>query len=75
MTDKDTFITVGFGEWIDGKVKQKGTFAKMARGEMVRFLAENQIQDVELLKEFQALGVSYKEELSNDTTYIFIKEK
>lgn len=75
VTDKDTFITVGFGEWIDGKVKQKGTFAKMARGEMVRFLAENQIQDVELLKEFQALGVSYKEELSNDTTYIFIKEK
>ena len=39
LKPEDTFITCIFGEWKDGKVIQKGTQAKMARGEMVRFLA------------------------------------
>ncbi len=39
----DRFLTCVFGELKDGKVIQKGTMAKMARGEMVRYMAGRQI--------------------------------
>lgn len=32
LTEDISFITCVFGELIDGRVKQKGTLAKMARG-------------------------------------------
>ena len=73
LHDEDQMITLIFGEEIDGKIKQKGTFAKMARGEMVRYLAENNIQNKEDIKAFNELGYRYSEEHSNDHQYIFIK--
>lgn len=62
-----------FGELIDGKVVEKGTLAKMARGEMIRFMAENNIEHVEDIKKFNRLYYVYKEELSDDNNYVFIK--
>lgn len=70
---EDRFITCVFGEWSGGKVVQKGTYAKMARGEMVRFMAENNIEEPEDIKEFHTLGYEYVEELSNGTQYVFVK--
>ena len=72
LAPEDRYLTIVFGELSDGKVKQKGTLAKMARGEMVRFLAENQIEDTEKIKDFQMLGLSYCEELSNEKKLCFI---
>ena len=37
---------MGFGEHIGGKTVEKGTMCKMARGEMVRYLAENGAEQV-----------------------------
>ena len=54
-----------------GKLVQKGTYAKMARGEMVRFMAEKQIKDPQKIKAFKRLGYIFREELSSDTEYIF----
>ena len=68
-------IEVVFGEIIEGKVIEKGTLAKMARGEMVRFLAQHEINDVEKVKEFSGLGYIYCEELSQKQKLVFIKEK
>ena len=68
------FVTCIFGEEIDGKVVQKGTLAKMARGEMVRFLAENEIDSLEGVKNFHGLGYEFSEELSGEKEYIFIKK-
>lgn len=62
-----------FGEIIDGKVKQKGTLAKMARGEMVRYMAENQIDDLEQIKQFDRLDYSFRPDLSNPAQFIFVK--
>lgn len=73
LQPKDRFITIEFGEFIDGKVKQKATFAKMARGEMVRFMAENQIKDLEQLKEFSISGYAYVESLSSHSKMVFIR--
>lgn len=69
----DVFLTCVFGELEDGKVKQKGTYAKMARGEMVRYLAENQVEDMEEIKNFDRLGYRFDEGLSSDREYIFLK--
>lgn len=68
-----SFLTCIFGEREKGRIIQKGTHVKMARGEMVRFMAEHQIDDIEKIKKFNRLGYRYIEELSNRTTYVFLK--
>ena len=69
----DRFLTCVFGEWNDGKVKQKGTLAKMARGEMVRYMAEHNISDLKEIRWFDRLGYKFSEELSTEEQYIFLK--
>lgn len=71
----DKYITCTFGEWKNGKIIQKGTLAKMARGEMVRFLAAEGICEPEDVKEFRGLGFSYQKELSTEENYVFLKEE
>lgn len=72
ITPKDRFITIEFGELVEGKVKQKGTISKMARGNMVRFMAENNISDLNGIKDFKELGFAYSKELSSSSKYIFL---
>lgn len=72
LEPEDRFVTVEFGELQDGKVRQKGTFAKMARGEMVRFMAEHHIEELDAIKEFQELGLSFAEKYSDENKYIFL---
>lgn len=73
LTEDTQVIECVFGEIIDGKVKQKGTLAKMARGEMVRFMAENQIKDLEQIKKFDRLDYSFRPDLSDSDNIIFVK--
>lgn len=68
-----TFLTCVFGELIDGKVVEKGTFAKMARGEMVRYLAERQVKELEEVRDFDRMGYQFCKERSDEETYVFIK--
>lgn len=67
------FVTVDFGELAGGKVKQKGTVAKMARGDMVRFLAEGNIADLEGVKSYDGFGFRFSQELSGENRLVFIK--
>ena len=69
----DRFVTCIFGEYKDNKVKVKATEAKMARGEMVRYMAQNRIRQPEDIKNFDCLGYRYSKELSLEDTFIFIK--
>lgn len=69
----DIYITCIFGEKVRDRVIQKGTPAKMARGEMVRFMAENDIEAPEQLKAFNRLGYCFEEEMSSEAEYVFIK--
>ena len=73
LTENDTYITCVFGEIVNGKVVQKGTYAKMARGEMVRFMAEYRVEKPEEIKAFDRLNYAFSEELSSETEYVFIK--
>ena len=65
-------ITCVFGQRKQGKVVEKGTLCKMARGEMVRFLAEEQIQDPEQIQGFSGLGYRYSPEFSRPEKYVFL---
>ena len=56
------------------KLVEKGTLCKMARGEMVRFLAEQQAGSPEELKRFDRLGFRYAPEQSEENRFVFIKD-
>lgn len=67
-------ISCVFGQENDGKIIEKGTLCKMARGEMVRYMAENRIDKPEQLKHFERLNFRFAPELSNELKYVYIKE-
>ncbi|OON85630.1 hypothetical protein BXO88_11105 [Oribacterium sp. C9] len=73
LTPEDRFITCIFGEPENGKVVQKGVYAKMARGEMVRYMASVNAETGDDIKGFNWSGYKFSEELSGDNEYIFLK--
>ena len=68
------FVTCTFGEWKDGRVAEKGVFCKMARGQMVRWLAENHVADRADIRGFDQLGFRFRPELSSEDRDVFLKE-
>ena len=74
LTDKERYITCIFGEISGEKIVQKGVYAKMARGEMVRYMAEHNVEQPEEMKGFDRLGYAFREDLSNAREYVFIKD-
>ena len=74
LTGGVQFITCAFCERKAGKLIEKGTLCKMARGEMVRYMAQHQVTAPEQLKRFARLGYRYSPEESSATAYTFIKE-
>ena len=69
----DRCITCVFGEPEGGKIVQKGVYAKMARGEMVRFMAGIQAEEPEQIKAFSSGGYRFDESRSTDTEYVFLR--
>ena len=59
----------------DGKVVEKGTLCKMARGEMVRWMAEHHVQQAEELRDFDRLGYTFSPAHSDPQHYVFLKEE
>ena len=71
----DRYISCNFFEEQEGKLVQKGVYCKMARGEMVRFMAENRVEELEGIKHFSVMGYRFSEELSSEKEYIFVRKK
>lgn len=71
---RDRFLTVTFCEKAGEKLITKGTYAKMARGEMVRYMAEHQVEEPEALKKFGRLDFRFREELSSAKEYVFERQ-
>ena len=69
-----TVISCTFGELREGRVLEKGTQCKMARGEMVRYLTEHLSESPEAMQAFDRLGYSFSQERSTPTHYVFIKK-
>ena len=71
ITKKDTYITITFCEESGSKLVTKGTYAKMARGEMVRYMVEMQIHNPLEIKNFNRLEYVYRDDLSTELEYVF----
>lgn len=56
-----------------GKLKTKATLAKMARGEMLRLLAEGEITNPAEAKKLKPQGFTYDEEKSTDDILVYLK--
>lgn len=67
------WVSCVFGEEVNGRVVEKGTACKMARGEMVRFLAQNQVTSPERAMEFDGLGYVYDPTRSDENTLVFLR--
>lgn len=72
LQEGDRLIEIVFGEVKNDKLVTKATKAKMARGEMVRFLAMHHIEDIESLKTFHELGFHFDKTLSTPEKFVFI---
>lgn len=72
LPTSEQIIEVVFGHLVAGKIKTRATLAKMARGQMVRFMAENNIQQVDELQEFNDLNYQYQPELSTANKLVFL---
>lgn len=75
ISSSDRFIDINFVESVNNKLVTKATFAKMARGEMVRFMAENKIETLEELKNFDRLNFSFRSDLSTENELFFERKK
>lgn len=72
----DRYVRVDFREMsATGKLVTRATYAKMVRGEMVRFMAENDISRPEDLRGFDRLGYVYRGDISSEDVYVFERVK
>ena len=70
---KSKMITPIFKEYKNGSLKTIGIFAKKARGAMVRYIVENNIDDIEKIKEFGAMGYEFSSNLSDEKIWTFVR--
>ena len=73
LRPEDRYITCVFGEPAGGRIVQKGVYAKMARGEMVRFMAGIHAENPEQIKAFDWSGYRFDEGRSSAEEYVFIR--
>ena len=66
-------LNVQFKVYKDGKYKAVSMYAKHARGLMVRYICEHQIEEAKDMKAFDLEGYQFEEALSTETDWVFVK--
>ena len=67
-------VNCTFADRVNGKLVEKGTICKMARGRMVRFLVENSVEKVGEMQAFDQLGYRFSGADSAGDSLVFIRE-
>lgn len=75
MIKCSNLINIEFNEFKNNKLTTSGTYNKMLRGLMVRYMSVNNISNVEELKKFSELDYYFNDELSNSNNLVFIKNQ
>ncbi|MGG7178798.1 peroxide stress protein YaaA [Clostridium paraputrificum] len=73
IKEKYKVVDISFMENRNGEFKLVGTYAKKARGIMVRYIIKNRINSIEEIKEFNEEGYLFNKQLSSDDTIIFTR--
>lgn len=74
LPDHQKMVNIDFKVYRQGKYKVLGTFAKMARGLMARYIIEKRAKKIEDLYDFDGLGYRYRQDLSYGQNLVFVKE-
>ncbi|MDO9261658.1 MAG: peroxide stress protein YaaA [Flavobacteriaceae bacterium] len=69
----NNIITPEFKDYKNGELKMISFFAKKARGMMVRYIIQNNIETIEGLKGFNAEGYAFDESLSTNLKLVFTR--
>ena len=75
INDSQKFVDVFFYELENNKLVEKGVYAKMMRGTMVKWLAQNKIDTIEEVKNFEEDGYKYSLEHSTNNKLVFIRQE
>ncbi|PQJ78623.1 peroxide stress protein YaaA [Polaribacter porphyrae] len=70
---KVPMITPVFKDFKNGQYKTIMTYAKMARGFMVRYIIDNNVKTLEELKGFDVEGYGFSEEMSEGNELVFTR--
>ncbi|MEN8765683.1 MAG: peroxide stress protein YaaA [Wenyingzhuangia sp.] len=70
---KTPIITPDFKDYKEGKLKIISFYAKKARGLMVRYIIDQNINTVEALKGFDYDGYAFDANLSTETNFVFTR--
>ena len=70
---KGRLITPVFKDFKNGKLMTIMTFAKHARGQMVRYIIENGCGTIDDLKGFDHGGYSFADNLSTESELVFTR--
>jgi cytoplasmic iron level regulating protein YaaA (DUF328/UPF0246 family) len=68
-------ITPEFKDWKNGQYKMMGVYAKKARGQLSRFVIQNQLTEPEQMKEFDVDGYRFNEELTSGNKWVFTRKQ
>lgn len=71
---RDRMLTFKFMENRAGTLKIHSTISKKARGAFLTALMEQQVEDLAALKNLTFAGFSYREDLSSEREFAFVKE-
>jgi cytoplasmic iron level regulating protein YaaA (DUF328/UPF0246 family) len=66
-------ITPVFKDFSNGKLKVVAFFAKKARGLMVRYIIDENIEEVSQIKNFNKAGYRYDANLSTENQWVFTR--
>ena len=72
---KADIVTPVFKEYHKDKYQIISFFAKKARGLMARYIIDNEISDIESIKEFSLEGYTYNESLSRKQEWVFTRRQ
>lgn len=71
--DSNTIIDFEFYELKEDKLRKHSTISKKARGLVARFMAQNEIKNIEEIKTFNLDGYEFSAKDSDDLKFVFIK--
>jgi cytoplasmic iron level regulating protein YaaA (DUF328/UPF0246 family) len=69
-----TIITPQFKDWKNGQYKMISFYAKKARGLMARYIIQNQISNVEQVKNFNLAGYQFSTDFSQGNELVFTRK-
>ena len=69
---RSQIINCTFYERSNDKLKIIGNYAKSARGKMAKFIIENQLDNIEDLKNFNEMNYRFSDDKSTQTNFVFI---